>query len=92
LAREVALTLNPSPSRGEGLSAAEGQGTGDIHGVTDAVQRARLRAELDGIIAHLYGLTEEEFAHILATFPLVSESVKVAALSAYRDVSVGALG
>ena len=33
-------------------------------------ERARLRAELDGMIAHLYSLTESEFAHILAAFPL----------------------
>ncbi len=54
-------------------------------GVTDPVQRARLRAELDGRIAHLYGLSEAEFTHILTTFPLVDEAVKVAALHAYRE-------
>jgi hypothetical protein len=42
------------------------------------------RAELDGMIARLYGLTEDEFAHILATFPLVEQSVKDAMLEAYR--------
>jgi len=52
-------------------------------------ERARLRAELDGLIAHLYGLTEAEFAHILGTFPLVAEPVKIAALNAYRDVERG---
>ncbi|HEX6480265.1 MAG TPA: DNA methyltransferase [Ktedonobacteraceae bacterium] len=45
-------------------------------------ERARLRAELDGLIAHLYGLTEEEFCHILETFPLVEQSVKSAARGA----------
>jgi len=54
-------------------------------GTLDEGERARLRAELDGLIAHLYGLTEEEFRHILSTFPLVPEPVKVAALNAYRD-------
>jgi len=58
-------------------------------GATDPVERARLRAELDGLVAHLYGLTEAEFAHILATFPLVDEVAKAAALSAYRDVEKG---
>ena len=58
-------------------------------GVTDATGRAELRAELDGLIAHLYGLTEEEFAHILSTFPLVPDPVKVAAQNAYRDVERG---
>ncbi|MDP2833091.1 MAG: ATP-binding protein [Pseudomonadota bacterium] len=52
-------------------------------------ERARLRAELDGLVAHLYGLTEEEFIHILATFPLVADPVKLAARNAYRDVEQG---
>ncbi|MEK6283254.1 MAG: ATP-binding protein [Acidobacteriota bacterium] len=56
-------------------------------GVTDPAVRARLRAELDGMIAHIYGLTEEEFTHILSTFPLVEQSVKDAALEAYREFS-----
>ncbi|MGF1675122.1 MAG: ATP-binding protein, partial [Rivularia sp. (in: cyanobacteria)] len=55
-------------------------------GVTDETQRAQLRAELDGIIAHLYGLTEGEFGYILSTFPIVAEETKQAALSAYRDL------
>ncbi|NDJ25214.1 ATP-binding protein [Nostoc sp. B(2019)] len=53
-------------------------------GVTNETERAKLRAELDGMIAHLYGLTEEEFSYILTTFPIVPESVKQAALEAYR--------
>lgn len=55
-------------------------------GVTDPKERARLRAELDGMIAHLYGLTEGEFAHILSSFPLVEHEVKDEALDAYRDL------
>jgi len=57
--------------------------------VTDRTGRAQLRAELDGLIAHLYGLTESEFAHVLSTFPLVPDPVKVAAQNAYRDVERG---
>jgi hypothetical protein len=53
-------------------------------GVTEETERAKLRAELDGIIAHLYGLTEEEFTYILSTFPIVPEQVKQDALAAYR--------
>ena len=65
-------------------------GLGSHHnGVTDSAGRAKLRAELDGIIAHIYGLTEGEFAYVLSTFPLVSEPVKVAALNAWRDVERG---
>src|SRR5229473_8187324 len=48
------------------------------------IDRATLRAELDGLIAHLYGLNEEEFAYILTTFPLVAQPVKDAALEAFR--------
>ncbi len=58
-------------------------------GVTDPAKRAVLRAELDGLVAHLYGLSEEEFAYILTTFPLVPDPVKVAAQNAYRDVERG---
>ncbi len=53
------------------------------NGVTDPVQRQKLRAELDALIAHLYGLTETEFRHILTTFPLVDESVKTATLDEF---------
>ena len=60
-------------------------------GAIDPIERARLRAELDGLIAHLYGLTESEFAHILTTFPLVPDPVKLAARNAFRDVEKGLL-
>ena len=53
------------------------------------IERNQLRAELDGLIAHLYSVTEEEFAYILSMFPLVSDPVKVAAQNAYRDVERG---
>ncbi len=61
------------------------------NGVTDETKRAQLRAELDGIIAHLYGLTEGEFGYILSTFPIVAEETKQAALSAYRALIPNAL-
>ena len=63
--------------------------SGSSDGATDPSERQRLRAELDGLIAHLYGLTETEFAHILGTFALVAEPVKTAALTAWRDVAAG---
>lgn len=37
----------------------------------DEERRARLRAELDAIYAHLYELTKEELGYILETFPIV---------------------
>ncbi len=58
-------------------------------GVTDPHERAKLRAELDGLVAHLYGLTEAEFVHILGTFPIVPDPVKIAAHKAYCDVARG---
>lgn len=62
---------------------------GHRDGATDPTERAQLRAELDGLVAHLYGLTEGEFTHILGTFPLVPEAVKVDAHNAYRRVANG---
>jgi hypothetical protein len=60
-------------------------GLGDHHrGVVEAAERAQLRAELDALVAHLYALNEEEFTHILGTFPLVAGEVKAAALAEYR--------
>jgi N-6 DNA Methylase len=59
------------------------------NGVTDPEKRAQLRAEIDGLVAHLYGLTEVEFAHILQTFPVVPEPVREAARNAYRAVARG---
>lgn len=59
------------------------------HQPLDPAERARLRAELDGLVAHLYGLTESEFAHILGAFPLVAEQVKLDAHNAYRRVAQG---
>jgi hypothetical protein len=54
---------------------------------TDPAERTRLAAEIEGRMAHLYGLTEEELAHILATFPAIEEEVRVATLGAYRALT-----
>jgi len=35
-------------------------------------------------VAHLYGITREEFAHILSTFPLVEDGVKRAAMREFE--------
>ena len=60
-----------------------------VKGVTDPAARARLRAELDALVAHLYALTEEEFTHILTTFPLVDAGVKAATLETFRATANG---
>jgi hypothetical protein len=51
------------------------------------VERGKLRAELDSLIAHLYGLTKEEFALILTTFPIVPESTKQAAMKVFNGLA-----
>lgn len=58
-------------------------------GATQSHERSLLRSELDALVAHLYGLTEEEFRHVLSTFPLVDPAVRDAALAGYRSVSAG---
>jgi len=39
-------------------------------------------------MAYLYGLTYQEFEHILGTFPLVKDEVKKAALGAYQNILI----
>ena len=47
-----------------------------------------LEARIDGLVAHLYGLTEEEFLFVLSQVVL-SDPERVAAANAYRDVERG---
>ena len=54
-------------------------------GVTDDKARAKLRAEIDAIVAHLYGITEDEFVHILSTFPIVKDYVKSLTKNTFKD-------
>jgi hypothetical protein len=44
----------------------------------DDGDRAQTRAELDALIAHLYGLTREEFSYILDTFPVLRRKEQAA--------------
>jgi Eco57I restriction-modification methylase len=43
-------------------------------------------AELQGLVARLYGLSEAEFAHILATFPLIPDEIRSAALAEFNNL------
>lgn len=47
-----------------------GEPWSELRGATDSVERQTLRDEIDALVAHLYGLSREDFAHILSTFPL----------------------
>ena len=80
---ERAAKLICTTAEFDDLAAAAGIGD-HTAGVTDPAARAALRADLDALVAHVYGLTEAEFAHILQTFPLVEPAVKDAALQAFR--------
>lgn len=51
-----------------------------------AVHIADLEAEIDGLIAHLYGLTEDEYRLILDDLAL-PDPVRVGALNAYRETA-----
>jgi hypothetical protein len=48
-----------------------GEAWDESKGATDEDERQQLRNEIDALVAHLYGLSREDFAHILGTFPLV---------------------
>ena len=43
-------------------------------------------AELQAIVAQLYGLTSGEFEHVLSTFPLVPELVRSRALARFNNL------
>ena len=40
-------------------------------GVPETINKQQYRDELDALVAHLYGLSKDDYAHILRTFPLV---------------------
>ena len=42
----------------------------------DSGDRAQLRAEIDAYVAHLYGLSRDDFAYILDTFPVLKKKEK----------------
>jgi len=44
----------------------------------DTDDRAQLRAEIDAYVAHLYGLSRDDFAYILDTFPVLKKKEKKA--------------
>ncbi len=57
--------------------------TGVSHGLDNESDRALARAQLDAMVAKLYGITKEELAFILEKFPIVDEKQKEAVLRAY---------
>ncbi|MBE7437818.1 MAG: restriction endonuclease subunit M [Spirochaetales bacterium] len=63
-----------------------GKASHKTHGVTDLMERQKLKNAIDGMVARIYGLTEEEFQHVLGSFPLVAEDVKAGVLEAFREL------
>lgn len=54
---------------------------------TKEEERNKLRAELDAIIAHIYGLDEEELIYILTTFPSTKALQKDNILQYFNDIA-----
>jgi len=61
-------------------------GSVEAHVATNPIERQRLQNEIDVLVAHLYGLSEEDLRHILFapyTFPLVKHEVKDGVMAAF---------
>lgn len=87
LVERAARLVGTAPEFDDLLAEAFGKNaTHKTHGVTDPQSRLTLRAQIDALVARLYGLTVEEFQHILTTFPLVDESVKTQTFNTYREL------
>ncbi|WP_155893200.1 Eco57I restriction-modification methylase domain-containing protein [Cystobacter fuscus] len=89
VARRAARLICTTPDFDEAARDVGLRGHRD--GAVEQVERMRLQAELEGLVAHLYTLEEVEFAHILSTFPLVPAAQRTAARNAYRDVTHGVI-
>jgi hypothetical protein len=53
------------------------------HGLTSETDRSLARAQIDAMVAKLYGITKPELQHILAQFPLVDSQQKEMVLRVY---------
>lgn len=87
IARRVAQLVCIGPEF-DGLRA-EVLGSVEAHVATEAEERQRLQNEIDALVAHLYGLSEEDMRHILYapyTFPLVKRVVKDGVMEALGRV------
>ena len=69
-----------------GFKGSESEG---IHKWRDH-ERVELRAELDAAFAHLYGVSEDDFAYMLSTFPAAGADVVATTCEAYRALAAGA--
>jgi hypothetical protein len=74
------------------ISPGSAEGTALAH-LTRALERGQAAidempeyAQLQARVARLYGLTREEFKHVLDTFPLIPASTRAAALTQFNEV------
>ena len=56
-----------------------------ICGVLARAHEAREYVRLNALVAHMYRLTEMEFAHVLSTFPLIDGSEREAMLHEFKS-------
>jgi hypothetical protein len=91
---ELALELTCTSNLLRPLAEEAGFRAGVVEWNED--RRFELMRKIDAIFAHLYGLSRDEFSHILDTFPIVRENdiqqfglhrTKAAALRAFEDLT-----
>lgn len=82
LAKRAAMLICTVP---EFDDLASEVGIDPLQAARDETERSRIRAEIDAIVAHLYGITEDELRHILATFANVPVATKDLVLETYRN-------
>ena len=58
---------------------------GDVAPLVDPDDRSKLIARLDARVAHLYGLSHEDYQAVLSTFPLYDDVQKQRCLNAFND-------
>lgn len=64
-------------------------GSVEAHVASNPIERQKLQNEIDALVAHLYGLNEDELHHILYapyTFPLVRRDIKDGVMAAFGRV------
>lgn len=58
---------------GKGFGFVEMSNQCGMHDRLPDGDRAQIRAEIDAYVAHLYGLSQDDFAYILDTFPVLKK-------------------
>ena len=76
----------PIPMLGEVPDAMEMVGIGEalVRLKADTTRQTTAFARLNALVADLYQLSEDEFAHVLGTFPLVAIDEREAALREFQ--------